>query len=94
MNVDGPEALSVLLFLALGIGGLALWVWTLVDAIRVPDDAMYRAGTKLIWVVVIVAGGVIGSIVYLAIGRPSGSTQARRPAGPPPPPPSSGWSAP
>jgi hypothetical protein len=54
---------------------VALWIWTLVDAIRVPDDAHYRAGTKLIWVLVIVLTGFIGAAVYLAVGRP-----ARRPA--------------
>jgi len=46
-----------------------------VDAIRVPDDGDYRAGTKLVWVLVIVLTGFIGAAVYLAVGRP-----ARRPA--------------
>jgi hypothetical protein len=54
---------------------VALWIWALVDAIRVPDDADYRAGTKLVWVLVIVLTGFIGAAVYLAVGRP-----ARRPA--------------
>jgi hypothetical protein len=65
------SALLVLLVLALG----ALWVWALVDAIRVPDDSDYRAGTKLVWVLVIVLTGLIGAAVYLAVGRP-----VRRPA--------------
>jgi hypothetical protein len=65
------SALLVLLVLALG----ALWVWALVDAIRVPDDSDYRAGTKLVWILVIVLTGFIGAAVYLAVGRP-----ARRPA--------------
>jgi hypothetical protein len=32
----------------LWIGGIALWIFALVDCIRVPDDSMYRSGTKLI----------------------------------------------
>jgi hypothetical protein len=65
------SALLLLIILALA----ALWVWTLVDAIRVPNDRDYRAGTKLIWVLVIVLTGFVGAAVYLAVGRP-----ARRPA--------------
>ena len=65
------SALILLLILAL----VALWIWALVDAIRVPDDAHYRAGTKLLWVLVIALTGFIGAAVYLAVGRP-----ARRPA--------------
>jgi hypothetical protein len=49
---------------------LALWVYALVDAITVPDDSMYRAGNKLIWVIVIVFTFAIGAVLYLVIGRP------------------------
>jgi Phospholipase_D-nuclease N-terminal len=65
------SALILLLILAL----VAAWVWALVDAIRVPDDAHYRAGTKPIWILVIALTGLIGAAVYLAVGRPT-----RRPA--------------
>jgi hypothetical protein len=53
----------------LGIGGFALWILALVDAVRVPDDSMYRAGTKVTWVLVIVLTGFIGAIIYYAVGR-------------------------
>ena len=33
------------------IGGIALWIFALVDCIRVQDDSMYRSGTKLIWII-------------------------------------------
>ena len=65
------SALILLLVLAL----VAVWVWALVDAIRVPDDSRYRAGTKLLWVLVIALTGLIGAALYLAVGRPT-----RRPA--------------
>ena len=45
----GPELIIGLIFL----GTFALWIYALVDAIRVPDDSMYRAGNKIIWVLVI-----------------------------------------
>ena len=62
-----------LLVLLLGIAATVVWIWALVDCIQVPDDSMYRSGTKLIWVLVIVFATFIGSIVYLAIGRPDGT---------------------
>ncbi len=68
-----------------------VWIWALVDCIRVPDDRLYREGTKLIWVLVIVFLQVIGAIVYLAVGRPAkGSMGAAAPGSMPPPPPPPG----
>ena len=64
------EAIGGMLILAVLLGFIAFWVWSLVDAIRVSDDSTFRAGTKVIWVVVIAVTGFIGSIVYLAVGRP------------------------
>ena len=52
-------------------------MWALVDAIRVPDDSGYRAGTKLLWVLVIALIGLLGAALYLAVGRP---TQNQHPA--------------
>jgi hypothetical protein len=79
MNVplasNAGAAIGGLLIVLLALALVALWIWALVDAIRVPDDADYRAGTKLIWVLVIVLAGFVGAAVYLAVGRP-----ARRPA--------------
>jgi uncharacterized membrane protein len=49
---------------------IAVWVYALVDAIRVPDDSMYQAGNKLIWVVVILLAPLIGALIYLTVGRP------------------------
>ena len=66
------------------VGSFVVWIWALVDAIQVPDDSMYRSGTKLVWVLVIVLTQVVGAIIYFAIGRPS---RRAAPSGPPPPPP-------
>jgi len=81
--------LPFLLVFLLGIAATVVWIWALVDCIQVPDDPMYRSGTKLIWVLVIVFATFIGAIVYLAIGRPDGTRAPLHPSGamPPPPPP-------
>jgi hypothetical protein len=76
-------------FMAVGIVGLVIWIWALVDCLQVPDDSMYRTGTKLIWVLVIVLAQFIGAIVYFAIGRPSRDARTRPPSDLPPPPASS-----
>ena len=75
LKSDLGAAIGGVLILLVVLALVALWIWALVDAIRVPDDAHYRAGTKLIWILVIVLTGFIGAAVYLAVGRP-----ARRPA--------------
>jgi hypothetical protein len=84
------ESLFVV-FMLFFIANLVLVIWSLIDAIKVPDDSMFEAGTKLIWVLVIVFTGFIGAIIYLAVGRPShgGRTAVPPPPDPnrPPPPP-------
>jgi len=49
-------------FFVFFIANIALVIWALVDAIRVPDDSMYRAGNKLIWILVILLAGFVGAI--------------------------------
>jgi hypothetical protein len=87
---DAGAAVLVILFLALGIGSLVVWIWALVDAIKVPHDSMYKTGNKLIWILVIVLAGVIGAIIYLIVGRPAPGAQpppGGLGTGAPPPPP-------
>jgi hypothetical protein len=66
-----------LLLPLVGIGLTVLWIWALVDAIRVPDDSMYNEGNKLLWVIVIVLTGFIGAIIYFIIGRPPAEYRRR-----------------
>ena len=81
---------TVILFVLAALGFV---IWALVDAVQVPDDSMYQAGTKVVWVLVILLGGFIGAIVYLAAGRPTkerralGARSSSEPRLPPPPPP-------
>ncbi|HEX2425122.1 MAG TPA: PLDc N-terminal domain-containing protein [Actinomycetota bacterium] len=87
MRVGGAEALFLLFFLVVAVLGTVAWIWALVDAIRVPEESMFRAGNRLIWVLVIVFGHLLGAIAYLAIGRPDASTRRRGASFVPPPPP-------
>ena len=83
--------LFVLFVFLLGIGGLALWIYALVDAVRMPSDAAFKTGTQLVWVLVIVLAQGIGALIYLIVGRPPGGATAARlrteAAYPLPPPP-------
>ena len=81
-----------LLAVALFACTIAMVIWSLVDVIRMPNDASFKTGTQIVWVIVILLAGLIGAIVYLVIGRPPGGATAARQrpalAAPPPPPPS------
>lgn len=82
-------AVLLILFVLLAIVGMVLWIWALVDVVRVPDDSMFKAGNKLIWVLVVVLAGFIGAIVYLIVGKPAPGARPVTPGGasvPPPPP--------
>lgn len=82
-----------LFFLVFVVGSIALVIVTLVDVVRMPNDASFKSGTQIVWVIVILLAGLIGAIIYLAVGRPPGGATAARqqPAiAPPPPPPPSG----
>jgi Phospholipase_D-nuclease N-terminal len=83
----------VLFFLLFVVGGLAVMIWALVDAARMPNDQAFKTGTQLVWILVILLAQGIGAIVYLLVGRPAGgATGARQralaapPPVPPPPP--------
>ncbi len=76
---------ALLIRVVLPIAAIVLLIYALVDAIRVPDDSMYRAGNKLIWVLVILfAQPFIGPIIYLVMGSPQTPRAPRRMNRPPP----------
>jgi hypothetical protein len=81
MNDGGAGSLFLIVFLPLVLVGFIIWLWALIDAIRVPDDSMYRAGNKLIWVLVIVFAQLIGAIATSrsAVPRPPSATARPRP---------------
>ncbi len=67
-----------LFFLVFVVGGLVLFVYSLVDVVRMPDDASFKTGTQLVWVLVIVLAQGIGAVIYLIVGRPPGGAVAAR----------------
>ncbi|HWC32376.1 MAG TPA: PLDc N-terminal domain-containing protein [Actinomycetota bacterium] len=72
--------IQLLLRAVVPIALIALFVYALVDAVRVPDDSMYQAGNKLIWVILIVLVPVlIGPAIYLIVGKPIRERPNRRP---------------
>jgi hypothetical protein len=73
-------------FAIVALVGIVIWIWALVDCLRVPDDSLYRTGTKLIWVLVIVLAQFIGAVIYLTIGRPESGALRAPPSNLPPPP--------
>ncbi|MGV3721014.1 MAG: PLDc N-terminal domain-containing protein [Actinomycetota bacterium] len=63
----GPMELTLIL------ATVVPWVLTivaLIDAIRVPSDSDYRAGSKVVWVLVILFLNCIGALIYYAVGKP------------------------
>ena len=77
--------IAFLLRVVVPILAIVLLIYALVDAIRVPDDSMYRAGNKLIWVLVIIfVQPIIGPVIYLVMGSPQTPRAPRRGTRPPP----------
>jgi hypothetical protein len=62
-----------LFFIIFVLGGLAVWLYALIDVIRTPDH-QYQTGTQLIWVLVVLFANILGALIYLAIGRPQQRT--------------------
>jgi hypothetical protein len=77
---DGPPLVFWFFFafwLIFVLGGMVLWIWMLVDAVRVPDERFFRSGNKVLWIVLIAVLQVFGAIAYLVAGRPSKQARAR-----------------
>lgn len=57
--------------LALGLLALWLYVWirTLVHIIQTPDH-MFRAGSQVLWAIVVILVPFIGLVLYYALGAP------------------------
>lgn len=64
----GAEWILILLALAIALVSLGVWIYTIVDIAKsnFSDDT-----TKIVWLLVVVLTGILGSILYLIIGRSS-----------------------
>jgi Phospholipase_D-nuclease N-terminal len=69
-GVSAPIAIAII---ALGVMQLALQIWALVDLIKRPAPTQRKG----IFAAVIVLGGLVGAIAYLAVGRSMLDAEAR-----------------
>lgn len=59
-----------------GLVTFALWVYSLVDAIGA-DEGRIRHLPKLWWLIIVLLFPLVGSIAWLAVGRPERGSTAR-----------------
>ncbi len=64
----GAEWILILLVLAMGLGFLGFWIYTIVDIAKSKfvDDT-----SKIVWLLVVVLTGILGSLIYWIFGRSS-----------------------
>jgi hypothetical protein len=62
-----PPAMTILVLVLVAA---AIWVWSLVDVLRIPDQRWAAAGqNKVLRVVLIVVLGLLGSLLYTLMPR-------------------------
>lgn len=70
-NLMAAGGLIVVVVFLIGLGSFAVWIWGLIDAATRPDWIYRRTGSsKVLWIVLIVLLGVVGSAIYLLAIRP------------------------
>jgi len=79
MNVGGEETITALfggmfclvwiLALLASIGGMVFWVIQLIDVAR---REFSDPNAKIVWLLVVILGSVIGALVYHFVGKPQG----------------------
>jgi hypothetical protein len=62
---------TVLFILAL----VAFWMWSIIDCATKESDI---GNNKLVWILIILFGGVIGSAVYILVRRPKRKAEVGR----------------
>jgi hypothetical protein len=62
--------------LLVGVVSFALWVFCLVDVIGAPEHRI-RHLPKIAWLLLVLLFPLVGSIAWLAVGRPDGSVARR-----------------
>lgn len=62
----GTEWIPVLVMLAVAMAALIFWIYSIVDIVqsKFSDDI-----TKIIWLLVVLLTGIIGSFIYWVFGR-------------------------
>jgi hypothetical protein len=61
--------------LMLIVAPVGITICCFVDACRVPDESLYRRGTRSLWLTAIFLFGFFGAVSYLLWGQPRGKKQ-------------------
>jgi hypothetical protein len=61
--IGGAELLFLLLFMMLPC---IVWIWALVEVVR---SDFRRDSDKILWIIIIVFGSLLGVIIYFLFGR-------------------------
>jgi hypothetical protein len=70
VGVMSVFVLLVLLVAVLALAATAFWIWMLVDVLRRPDQQFAAAGqNKVLWVLVVAFGHLLGALIYLFVAR-------------------------
>lgn len=65
----------IIFWLVFGLATLIFWIWALIDVIR---REFPNPNDKILWIVLIIVLGILGSILYLIIGRRKGTIPAAK----------------
>jgi len=63
---------------ALSVVGFVVWVYTLIDCIRT-DESRARGLPKMVWVFVVIALPLVGSVLWFMIGKERFGRPSSRP---------------
>jgi hypothetical protein len=66
------------LLFAISVVGFVVWVYTLIDCIRT-DDSRARGLPKIVWIFVVIALPLIGSVLWFTIGKERNARPGERP---------------
>lgn len=62
----------LLVFVFFGLLAAGVWIWSIVDSVKINDATWDAAGqNKILWVILIVVLGLLGSILYFFIPKPA-----------------------
>ena len=61
------ELIFIPIWLAIMVGVMVLWIWTLIDCIK---NEPTEGNERIVWVVVIAVTHWIGALIYLIVRRP------------------------
>jgi hypothetical protein len=76
-----------LVFFAISVAAFVYWIVVIVEVANIPDWRFRATGSeKIVWLLIVVLGGIIGSLVWRFAKR---DEVVRHAGGVPPPPP--GW---